>query len=111
MMTINELLNKIDLDIVVKSDFSRKIYGGYCGDLLSNVMAKASKGDLWLTIQSHQNVIAVALLTEVAAVIVVENSNIEERAIERARNKNVNIFKTDLSSYELAGRLFELGIK
>ena len=107
-MKLKKIINKLDLEIVVESSLDVEINEGYCGDLLSNVMAKAKKGDIWFTVQSHQNVIAVALLTEVAAVVVSENFEIEDKAIERAKEKGVNLFRSKLNSYELAGKLYQL---
>ena len=75
---------------------------------MSNVIAKAQKGNLWFTVQSHQNVIAVALLTEVAAVVVTEGFEIEDKAVKRAKEKGVNILRSDLNSYQLAGLLYQL---
>jgi len=43
---------------------------GYASDLLSDVMAHAGEGDIWVTVQAHQNIVAVATLAELSAVIV-----------------------------------------
>lgn len=110
-MKVRDIVDELNLEVIVEASFDKEISGGYCGDLLSNVMARAQKGDLWLTVQSHQNVIAVALLTEVAAVIVVENFEIEDKAIKRAKEKGVNLLRSDLTAYELAGLLYDLKIK
>ena len=107
-MKLKKIAEQLNLEMVVNSDLHKEVKGGYCGDLLSNVMAQAEKGDLWFTVQSHQNVIAVALLTEVAGVVVVEGFEIDDEALEKAKEKGVNIFRSDLSSYELAGQLYEL---
>ncbi|MDI3547472.1 MAG: hypothetical protein PWR10_1124 [Halanaerobiales bacterium] len=111
VMKVRELVEKLDLEVIVGKSLDKEITGGYIGDLLSNVMAKARAGNLWLTIQGHQNVVAVALLTEVSAVIIVEDFDIEEEAVKKAEEKSINILRTPLSAYELAGKLFELGIK
>ncbi len=110
-MRVKDIVEKLNLEVIVNSNLEKEIKGGYCGDLLSNVMARANEGELWLTVQSHQNVIAVALLTEVAAVIVVENFDIENKAIERAKEKGVNILRSDLDAYELAGLLNQFDFK
>mgnify|MGYP006284551863 CR=1 FL=1 len=110
-MIVKEIVNKLDLEVVVESSLQKEVSGGYSGDLLSNVMARAKKGDIWLTVQSHQNVIAVALLTEVAAVVVVEDFEVDEKAKERAREKGVNILRSELSAYELSAMIYNLGIK
>ena len=107
-MKLKKIINKLDLEVIVESSLGVEVQGGYCGDLLSNVMAKANKGDLWFTVQSHQNVIAVALLTEVAAVVVAEDFEIEEKAVKRAEEKGVNLLRSDMDSYQLAGKLYKL---
>jgi len=107
-MKLKKIIDKLDLKVVVESSLDIEVEKGYCGDLLSNVMAKAQKGDLWFTVQSHQNVIAVALLTEVAAVVIAEDFDIEDKAVKRAEEKGVNVLSSELNSYELAGLLYQL---
>ena len=109
-MKVEELVDRFDLEVIVDANLQKEINGGYCGDLLSNVMARAKAGNVWLTIQGHQNVVAVALLSEVSAVIVVENFSIEDEAVKRAQEKGVNILKTNMTAFEMAGKLFENGI-
>jgi predicted transcriptional regulator len=110
-MKLREIVEKLDLEVVVGKDLEREVKGGYIGDLLSNVMAGAREGDIWLTVQGHQNVVAVALLTEVAGVVVVEGLGIDEKAIERAEEKGINLLRSNLTAYQLASKLTELGIK
>jgi len=109
-MTVKELVEKLDLEVVAAGPMDVEISGVYVGDLLSNVMARAEDKNLWITIQGHQNVVAVASLTGVAAVIVVEDFAIEEDAIERAREKDVTILRTPLTAYKLICQLIEIGI-
>ncbi|MCT4661649.1 MAG: serine kinase [Tissierellales bacterium] len=84
--------------------------GVYIGDLLSVVMGKAKEGQLWLTIQTHLNIIAVASLLEVAAIIVVEGMKVEEATISKANEVGIPIFESDMSAYELAKVLAEEGV-
>ena len=72
-LSVEQIVDKLELEFLVKARPEEEVQGGYVGDLLSNVMARAEAGDVWITIQGHQNVAAVALLTNVAAVIVVED--------------------------------------
>jgi predicted transcriptional regulator len=88
----------------------REVLGGYCGDLLSDVMANAPQGSVWLTIQSHQNVIAVAVLRELAAVVLANGRRPDEDTRKKAEEEGIPLLVSPLSSYELAGRLRELGI-
>ncbi len=101
-MTVNELLEKTELKPIVLSDGEREISGVYCGDLLSWVMGKAESGNLWVTIMSNVNVLAVATLEEISAVILSENVLLEQSVIDTARQKNINILSSSLGTYETA---------
>ncbi len=101
-MTVDELLEKTELKPIVLSDGGREINGVYCGDLLSWVMGKAESGNLWVTIMSNINVLAVATLEEISAVILSENVALEQSVIDTARQKDVNILSSPLSTYETA---------
>lgn len=86
------------------------IKGVYCGDLLSYVMSKAKDGNVWITIQSHINVIAVASLIGISAVIVVEGSQVPPEVIEKAQEEEIAIFTTDRPAYEIASLCAQKGI-
>ncbi|MFP4015996.1 MAG: DRTGG domain-containing protein [Halanaerobiales bacterium] len=107
-MTVAELVKKLDLEIVVDADLDKAIAGAYIGDLLSNVMARAKENNLWVTIQGHQNMVAVALLTGVSAVVIAEDFEIENDAIERARDKGVNILRTSRTAYDFVLEMSEV---
>jgi predicted transcriptional regulator len=88
----------------------RKVSGGYCGDLLSDVMANARHGDVWLTIQCHPNIVAVALLREIAAIVLVNGRTPDPDTKERAEAEAIPLLLCEHSAFELAGRLREAGI-
>jgi predicted transcriptional regulator len=70
-MLVSDLVEKFDLNLVGgKSGLTREVRDGYCGDLLSEVMANAPEGCAWMTVQGHQNIIAVAVLRNMAAIII-----------------------------------------
>lgn len=112
----NEIKAKDLLDLLpVKMETSGKtqdnrIKGVYCGDLLSWVMSKAEEGNVWITIQSHINVIAVASLVGISAVIMVEGSQVSEEVIEKAQEEDIAIFTSDRPAYEMASLCAEKGI-
>lgn len=110
-MKLSEVIEKLDLEVVVKGDLSREVTGGYASDLLSNVMARAKEGDLWFTIQGHQNIIAVALLIDVAGIIVAEGFSVDDQTVEKAQEENITLLRSKTPIYELAGRLYGLGIE
>ncbi len=109
-MTVNELVSKFDLEVVAGPELEKEIDGVYCGDLLSNVMARAEKNNLWLTVQGHQNVVAVALLVDISAVILVEGFDYDDKAVKKACQKGVNLLKTNKKAYSLACKFCESNI-
>jgi len=108
-MKVKELVDKLELEVVA-GPLEREISGIYVGDLLSNVMARAQADDVWLTVHGHQNVVAVASLTQVAAVIVVEDFPIEPAAVQKAKETEVTILRTPMTASDLIRKLFELGL-
>ncbi|SDM12101.1 DRTGG domain-containing protein [Halarsenatibacter silvermanii] len=112
MLTIRvkDLVQKLNLEVVVKSDLEQEVTDGYCGDLLSNVMSELTAGSLWITIQGHQNAAAVALLAEAAGIIIAENFSISDDMKKRAREKGINVLRSPENAYHLSGKLYELGV-
>jgi hypothetical protein len=84
--------------------------GGYTSDMLSCVMAGAQPGNVWITLQAHMNVVAVASLREVSAVIITENAQPEPDVIARANEQGIILLSTSEPSYPIAGKLWEMGI-
>ena len=104
-MTVNELKEKLDLRVLVEDDLDREVEDCYIGDLLSWVMGRAQAGNLWITIMSNVNTVAVASLADVSAVLLAENVTLEESIVQTAELKGVNILSTPLSAYEAAVKL------
>jgi hypothetical protein len=88
-----------------------EVKGGYASDLLSDVMANAKEGYLWVTLQVHANILAVAKLKELAAIILVNNRTPDADAIEKAEQEEIVLLESELSTFELVGRLYEMGIR
>lgn len=111
-MTLAQLIEALELRLLTPSaDLTRQITGGCAGDLLSFVMANGEAGMAWITVQTHLNVIAVASLHEFACVIVSEGSAVEADALAKAEEERIAVLGSPLSSYTLAGRLYELGVR
>ena len=110
-MKLKEIINQFDLSIC-RGDkyFDREITGGYASDLLSNVIANSKKGDVWITVQAHANIIAVASLKELSAIIIAQGREPAEDTIRKVEEEKIPILISDLSTYELAGKLYKLGI-
>jgi hypothetical protein len=110
-MKVRDLVKKADLDVLVEGDLEMEIGRAYVSDLLSDVMANTEAGSVWITIQTHTNIIAIATLNELAAIVVSSGKEPAAEALERARVEGVNILGTADTSFEIAGKLFKLGIK
>lgn len=107
-MKVHELASAMNLQTIAMPDGEREIRGGYIGDLLSWVMGRAQSGNVWITIMSNINIVAVATLADVACVILAEGVNVEESVKSVAEAKGVNLFTSRLTAFELAGKLAEL---
>ena len=110
-MTVNELLRHVDLKVAGRgSGLGRQVTNGYCGDLLSDVMAHAPRGCIWLTVQGHQNIVAVAVLRAIAAIIICGSRPPEEETLKKADAQGIPILLWPGSTYSLAGRLYAMGV-
>jgi len=112
-MNLADIIKNLDLTVLTEEkDFtSITPTGGYTSDLLSCVMAGATQGCLWVTLQAHSNIIAVAALDEVSAVIITEGALPNPGTISRANQEGVVLLSTSEPSYPIIGKLWELGIK
>jgi hypothetical protein len=112
-MTLQEIITQLNLTVLTSpQDFNIiNPHGGYASDLLSCVMAGAQPGNIWVTLQAHMNVVAVAALREVSAVVITENAQPDADVIEKANQQNVILLATSEPSYQIVGKLWELGTR
>ncbi|SDZ32156.1 DRTGG domain-containing protein [Proteiniborus ethanoligenes] len=110
-MKLLEIVDKLELEIVAGFNTDDKCAEGvYIGDLLSVVMSKAKQNHIWITIQTHINIIAVATLVDLAGIIVVEDMEIDKDTIDKANEVGIPLIKSSLSAYQLACKLREIGL-
>ena len=110
-MLVKDLVEKFELEVAGgENGLDREVTGGYCGDLLSEVMGNAPAGCAWLTVQGHQNIVAVAVLREMAAIIISGGQKPDEETIQKAEQENIPVLLWPDSSFRLAGRLFGAGV-
>lgn len=107
-MTVKELTEKLNLNILVEGDLDRDVTGGYCGDLLSWVMGRATAGDCWLTVMGNINAVAVAVLADCSCIVLTENATLDEDAKARAEIQGVTILSTGKNTFALATELGKL---
>ena len=84
---------------------------GYTSDLLSCVMANAAHQGVWITLQAHTNIVAVAALLDLSAVIITEDAMPEPATIHKANEEGVVLFSTARPSFYIAGKLWEMGLR
>ena len=87
------------------------ITGCYISDLLSDVLAHAQPGVLWATIQIHRNVVSVAATKDIAAVLFTCGRQPDASIIAEAEEEGIALLTTPLTTYEVAGKLWEAGIR
>lgn len=106
-MRIAELVSKLGLTVISgEKGLDREITGGYASDLLSDVIGSAKEGNIWITLQTHQNVVAIASLKELAGVILVKGFNAAEETIRRSNEENIPVLSTTEDTFTVAGRLY-----
>src|SRR6266540_5087145 len=112
MMNLQQIIDQLSLNVLTESrDFASIIpSSGYSSDLLSCVMAGAKKGTIWTTLQAHLNIVAVAALNEVAAIIITENAQPDSASIAKANQQGVILLSTPQPTYEINGKLWQLGL-
>ena len=109
MNNLKDIVQKLNLK-VVSGDIDREVSGGYSSDLLSDVIANAQRDNIWITLQTHINIIAVANLQELAGIILVNGRQPEELTLKKAEQENIPLLLTELTTFEIVGKLYELGI-
>lgn len=101
-MTVYKLANDCQFNILNLSESDREIDGVYIGDLLSWVMGRAQCDNVWITIMSNINVIAVASLSDVSCVLLAEDVTLDDDVLATAKEKGINVLSTSLSAYDAA---------
>jgi len=111
-MTLSDLAVRLELRVFTSGlSLDRPVLGGYAGDLLSDVIGHGRKNDLWLTIQIHPNIVAVAVLKDLAGILLVGGRVPAAETLAQAERENVPVLGTGLPAFEIAGRLYALGVK
>jgi predicted transcriptional regulator len=110
-MKLAEIVEILQLDVRTGGQgLDVEVTRGYASDLLSDVMANAQEGDLWVTLQIHQNIVAVAVMKSLSGIILVNGREPEEGTVRKAAAEGIPIMVCKLPAFELVGRLFQQGI-
>ena len=110
-MKVSDLIPLLNAqNLTPDADTAREVLCGYTCDLLSWVMAHGIEGMAWVTVQTHMNVVAVAVLAEMACVILPENIDMEQPSLDKATAEGLCVLRSPLSGYEICGRMHAAGV-
>ncbi len=108
-MQVKDIISTLELNLFGGSQgLNREISGGYTSDLLSDVMGHADSGRVWITLQTHKNVIAIASLKELAAVILIKGFEPDADMLAHAEEEGIPVLGTNEQAFEITGKLFNL---
>ena len=108
-MTVQDLVSTLKLNVLSgEQGLSREIEGCYVSDLLSDVMGNAEMNNVWVTLQTHKNVMAIASLKELACVILVKGQTASEETLEQSNEEGIPFLSTTMQTFETAGKIYDL---
>ena len=106
-MTVSQVIQKMGLK-VLSSGSDPEVTGGYASDLLSDVIANAEEGALWITVQRHMNIVAVAQLKKVAGIVLTRGLQPDPAILEKAGQEGISVLQSDEDSFTVSGKLYLL---
>jgi hypothetical protein len=107
-LILEDIISEFNLELVNEGNLKVKINAGVIGDLLSEVMRNGKENCIWITHQTHQNIIAVAEVIGAKAILIPENLNYLPETLERAKDMRINLLKTELSGFEITGKIYKI---
>jgi len=108
-MKLKDIIKALGLKVLTAADkLDVEASGGYTSDLLSDVMANSREKNIWITLQTHQNIVAVAKLKDLAGIILVNNRKPEEETLKKAVEEKVPLLTTEATAYKTSGKLYQL---
>jgi len=108
-MKLKEIVNKLGLKVFTPEiSLDVEVNSGYTSDLLSDVMGNSKKGQIWITLQIHQNIIAVAKLKDLAGIILVNDRKPDEPTLEKAKEEGIPILSTPETTFTISGKIYQL---
>lgn len=108
-MNLDAIIKNLELKVLEGGgDVERDVTGAYTSDLLSDVIANSREGQLWITLQTHQNTIAVAKLKDLAGIIFVNGREPEDDTKKKAQDEGVALLQTPHTAFVISGKLYRL---
>lgn len=107
-MKLKEIVAALALEVRAAGDLDAEVRGCYVSDLLSDVLANCKDGNLWVTKQTHSNIVPVAVIKGLPGIVITGGRALDKATIEKAQAENVTLLNTPLSTFRVAGALFEI---
>jgi len=106
-MKVKELAEELNLRVFEPGEnMDRIISGGYSSDLLSDVMGHSVQDQVWITLQNHLNIVAVASLKDLAAIILVHGQEPSEEVLARAMEEGITLLGTESDTFSTSARVY-----
>ncbi|MBR3528976.1 MAG: serine kinase [Bacteroidales bacterium] len=108
-MKVKDIVDALNLKVLSGAEgLDREVEGCYVSDLLSDVMGNADMGNIWVTLQTHKNVMAIASLKELAAVILVKGQSASEDTLNQSNEEGIPFLSTEEETFDTAGKIYQL---
>jgi DRTGG domain. len=107
---LSEICTALHAEVHVPAGLSRSVGRVAVGDLLSFVMGGDSDGTLWVTIQTHLNVAAVAVLKEMPMILIAAGRLPAPELVERCRKEEIALATVQGSIFDTCVALGKLGL-
>ncbi len=108
-MKLMDLVKELSLEVKsCEEGLQKNVTGGYVSDLLSDVMANGKEGNIWITLQTHPNILAVASLKGIVGIIIVNKRQLPEETLQKAGTEKITVLTTPLPAFEAAGKVYQL---
>lgn len=110
-MKLRKIIEQLGLQVRCGSEtLDNEVRSGYTSDLLSDVLANSEEGDLWITLQIHPNIVAVASMKGLTGIVLTNGREPQEETVNKANDEGIAVMVSELGAYELSGRLYGMGL-
>jgi len=107
-MTLRDLAQRLDLEILTgEVNLGETVKTGYTSDLLSDVIAHAPENSVWVTVQRHINILGVAKLKNIVAIITPRELTVGSDVVKKACAEGIALMRSPLSAFEITGRAYQ----
>jgi len=108
-VNLSDVVETLSLEVMTgKDSLQNNVTGVYVSDLLSDVMGNSKEGNIWITLQTHLNIVAVAGLKNLSGIIIVGNRQLPEEVLQKAETEKILLMTTPMQAFEVAGKLYQM---